>query len=340
MNSTKLKLTHTSRNEILTKQIPINSTSDNSEDESIESNIVNKDKRSSILYLFIKRYIQQLKLVFQSIIPDLKDLKYWQIIIFTLFAAFNVVFSILDFNSFFPHERTRSLLKWMNDLNDGVPLWRRILLCFSGISAFTTIVYVVLVINGRISSFFWGITGAILYGIYAFAYGYVGDAQLFVFFFLPMQFVGIYLWSKELDNKSTTRVKSLKFCGWIVVGLLSIFLAFLFYYEIPIFSKYLTKTPYLFESKYIPHLFDAITNGLNVIGQILLIACYWEQYIIWIFVNLMSIIMYSGCLGTTLDINQLLVWIMLTVSSSCGLYTWYHRWKNSRHISSMLNIKV
>ncbi|CAF2756548.1 unnamed protein product [Rotaria sp. Silwood2] len=339
MNTTKLELTKTNKNEILTKYIPTNSTLDDSEEESIESNIVNGENQSSVLYLFIKRYMQQLKLVFQSIIPDIKDFKYWQILIFTLFAAFNVVFSILDFNSFFSHERTRSLLKWINDLNDGVPLWRRILLCFSGISAFTNVLYVILVIYGKISSFFWGITGAILYGIYAFAYGYVGDAQLFLFFFLPMQFVGIYLWSKELDNKSTTRVKSLKFSGWIVVGFLSFFLAFLFYYEIPMFSKYLTSS-YLFERRSIPHLFDAITNGLNVIGQCLLIACYWEQYIIWIFVNLMSIIMYSGCLGTSLDINLLLVWIMLAISSSCGLYTWYHRWKHSEHISSMLNIKV
>lgn len=178
-------------------------------------------------------------------------------------------------------------------MNDGVQLWRRVLLCFSGISAFTTVLYVVLVIHGKISSYFWGITSAILYGIYAFAYGYVGDAQLFLFFFLPMQFVGIYIWAKELDTKSTTRVKSLKPSGWIIVILLTLLFTFLFYYEIPVFSKYLTKM-YLFERRAIPHILDAITNSLNVIGQFLLIACYWEQYILWLLVNIMSIIMYSG----------------------------------------------
>ncbi len=74
---------------------------------------------------------------------------------------------------------------------------------------------------------------------------------------------------------------------------LSSILIVLFYYEIPIFSKYLTST-YFFENRFIPHLLDAITNGLSVIGQVLLIACYWEQYIIWTFVNLMLIVMYSG----------------------------------------------
>jgi nicotinamide mononucleotide transporter len=143
------------------------------------------------------------------------------------------------------------------------------------------------------SSYFWGIIGSILYGAYAFAYGYVGDAQLYVFVFLPMQFVGIYIWSKQLDNQATTRVKSLKFPGWCLVLFLSLILIVFFYYEIPLFSEYLTSE-YLFENKSVPHILDAITNGLSVIGEILLIACYWEQYIIWTFVNLMLIVMYSG----------------------------------------------
>ena len=174
-----------------------------------------------------------------------------------------------------------------------MPLWRRILLCLSGLSAFTNVLNVVLVIHGKISSYFWGILGAILYGSYAFAFGYIGDAQLFIFFYLPMQFVGIFVWSKALDNKSTTRVKSLKFTGWLLLLVFSALLAGLFFYEIPYFSKCLTSK-YFFETRFVPHLLDAMTNGLSVIGQCLLILCYWEQYIIWTCVNLMLIVMYSG----------------------------------------------
>jgi nicotinamide mononucleotide transporter PnuC len=108
-----------------------------------------------------------------------------------------------------------------------------------------------------------------------------------------MQFFGIYIWSKELDNQSTTRVKSLKLSGWFFTLLLSLILVILFYYEIPLFSKLLTQS-YLFESRFVPHVLDAITNGLSVIGQFLVITCYWEQYIIWTFVNIMLIVMYSG----------------------------------------------
>jgi nicotinamide mononucleotide transporter PnuC len=108
-----------------------------------------------------------------------------------------------------------------------------------------------------------------------------------------MQFVGMYVWSKELDNQSTTRVKSLKLIGWIIVIILCIGLAFLFFYEIPAFAKLLT-TQYYFESMFIPHVLDATTNAISVVGQFLLILCYWEQYILWTCVNIMAIIMYSG----------------------------------------------
>lgn len=187
----------------------------------------------------------------------------------------------------------RSLFKWINDVNSGIPLWRRLLLYLSGISAFTNVLNVVLVIHGKMSSYFWGILGAILYGSYAFAYGYVGDAQLSLLFYLPMQFVGIFIWSKALDEKSTTRVKSLTWTRWFLVLCLSAILTYLFFYEIPIFSVYLTST-YQFQDRFFPHLLDAVTNALSVIGQFLLILCYWEQYIIWTVVNLMLIVMYSG----------------------------------------------
>lgn len=95
MSIITVELTDSNPSEILTKQKLANSTSDESENESIESHIDHRDEQSSSMYIFIQHYTKQLKLVFQSIIPDLKDFKCWQIILFILFATFNAVFSIL-----------------------------------------------------------------------------------------------------------------------------------------------------------------------------------------------------------------------------------------------------
>jgi nicotinamide riboside transporter PnuC len=77
------------------------------------------------------------------------------------------------------------------------------------------------------------------------------------------------------------------------VIVLCVGLGFAFFYEIPAFSKLLTSQ-YFFESMFIPHILDASTNAVSVVGQFLLIFCYWEQYILWACVNVMAIIMYSG----------------------------------------------
>jgi hypothetical protein len=92
MSNTTLELTDVSGNEIITKKTSL---SDESEEESMENHLVQQETTSSKLYLFIKRYLKQFKLIFQSIIPDLKSFQYWQIIILILYATFNLIFSVL-----------------------------------------------------------------------------------------------------------------------------------------------------------------------------------------------------------------------------------------------------
>lgn len=92
MNTTRLELTDSSRTEFLPKENPTNSSSDCSEDDSF----IGKGKKTTvILYSFIKCYLNQCKLVIQTIIPDLKGFKGWEILLLILFGAFNVTFSIL-----------------------------------------------------------------------------------------------------------------------------------------------------------------------------------------------------------------------------------------------------
>lgn len=95
MSSITLELTDASANEMLTTPIPTTSTSDDSDDESVERGIVVRRRSSSELKTFVHDYLQQLKFVFQSIGPDLRSLQRWKIAVLVLYATFNFVFSIL-----------------------------------------------------------------------------------------------------------------------------------------------------------------------------------------------------------------------------------------------------
>ena len=94
MSNVTLILTESSGNEIIQAKTSL---SDESEEESMES----QETTSSKLYLFIKRYLKQFKLVFQSILPDVKSFKYWQIFILIIYAAFNLTFSIIVNSRFY-----------------------------------------------------------------------------------------------------------------------------------------------------------------------------------------------------------------------------------------------
>lgn len=89
MNTTSLELTENKNSSGNISVITIPAEDDN--------DISEKSKKSwlSRLIAFSKHYINFLKLVFKSIIPDLKSFKYWQVIILILYATFNVVFTIL-----------------------------------------------------------------------------------------------------------------------------------------------------------------------------------------------------------------------------------------------------
>ena len=98
MSTKILELSDVSRNETSIRSNLLENKLNNNKDESIETKSINKENHSSKFYLLSKQYLQQLKLVFRSIIPDLQSFKYWHIIILVFFAIFNVIFSILVSN--------------------------------------------------------------------------------------------------------------------------------------------------------------------------------------------------------------------------------------------------
>lgn len=72
-------------------------------------------------------------------------------------------------------------------------------------------------------------------------------------------------------------------------------------------------------------MLDAATNGLNIIGQLLLLFRYWEQWIFWIAVDCLQIVMYSGVAGFGVDFNILFMWSLYLVNALFGLYVWFMR---------------
>lgn len=176
------------------------------------------------------------KRFFNSIIKDFKGVAWWAKILLFIFGSLMIIFSVVDFNSFIHPEKELDILKWNNDELMGIEYWRRVLMSLSGAASFTGAVSVVLTTYGKLSSYFWGVINCILYGLFAFSYGYGGDAQLNIIFFLPMQFWGMYTWKDNIDE-TDERVKSRKLglIGWVLCLAFGFGISCAFYFEIPHF---------------------------------------------------------------------------------------------------------
>lgn len=266
---------------------------------------------------------------FRAIPADLAVLSLHQRIFVTIFGIVMVVFSIVDF-SYFLNDSLPSPIKWINDRDVWeMETWRLVLMTFSGISSFSGAVCVFLAALGRHSAWSWGFINTVFYGMFAFAYGYAGDAQLYYFYFLPLQFVGMVAWEKRLDEEGTAfRSPSMSFKSWLFALVVSGIVFVIFFYEIPAFSKAFVGY-YIFEGidgkVTVPWVLDALSNAFNAGGQILMIQRQWEQWLFWIAVNVIQLAMFSGVAGFGVDFNILCMFSFFLVNSLYGLWSWYRR---------------
>ena len=161
------------------------------------------------------------------------------------------------------------------------------------ISAICGISYTILAGKGKISCYFIGILGTFCYCYISYKNGFWGNLALYGLYFFPMQIIGIFKWSKKLKKKTGEIIKTKlsnkeRIIYFSLVSLLSL-----------IFGYFLSQkggnSPYI----------DSITTIFSIFAQILTVKRCIEQWYLWFFVNLLSLIMWiiaytnnSNCLAT------------------------------------------
>lgn len=272
-----------------------------------------------------RTYLSALADLCRAVIPDLRRFPLLLTILVIIFGCILIVFNIIDFEVL-RNNTGQSVLKWVNDEAAGIAEWRRALMTLSGIASFTGALCVVLCAMGLFSTYFWGVINTVLYGIFSIAYGYAGDTQLYLIFFLPTNLIGIYTWYKRVDKEDVALSKSLSWTMRAILLVLSVALGTAFYYEIPAFARAITGS-YFFEGHMAPRICDATTNALSIFAQVLMMLRFWEQWVLWIIVDVIQVLMYSGVVGPELNVNIFLMWLLFLVNALFGCWRW---WKRAR----------
>lgn len=207
--------------------------------------------------------------------------------------------------------------------------WQKTLYVISGIASFTGILSVVLCSKEHRYTFVYGFINCVTFGIYAFAYGYAGNFQLNMFY-LPLQILGFLQWSKDdsTEDKDKNNIKVLKIHQKVIYGLVCFTLWYIFYFEIPGFTKFVTQfivqQEYPYESNIVARILDSGIVSISIIAQYLSIKKYYESWILWTFVNIFNIIMFSGTLGDNnfISVNIIIMTSIYQLNVFYGFYLW------------------
>lgn len=180
------------------------------------------------------------------------------------------------------------------------------------ISAITGITCVIFVSKQMMANYYVGAINVALYAYLSYQSKLYGDAMLNAFYYFPMQFIGIYMWTKSKNDSAENKVesKALTAKSRFKLALVS-FIGILVY---SIVLKQLGGN--------IP-LIDSTSTILSVIAMYLMVEQYLEQWYLWIIVNVVSIIMWAISLSQgSGDYATLLMWIIYLLNSLYGLYNW------------------
>ncbi len=183
------------------------------------------------------------------------------------------------------------------------------------ISSITGMLCVVLVAKGKISNYYFGIIQTSTYAYISYGYGLYGEAMLNGLFYLPIQFIGIYVWNKHRTNQGVrgedVKVNRLSKTGWFyTIGLAAIFII-----GYGLFLKYLGGNSIWVDSS---------TNVLSVMAQIMMLKRFAEQWLLWISVNVLSIYLWISVLVSQggNDFSMLVMWTAFLVNSIYGYINW------------------
>ncbi|MBE6493325.1 MAG: nicotinamide mononucleotide transporter [Methanosphaera stadtmanae] len=181
------------------------------------------------------------------------------------------------------------------------------------IAAITGIISVICSGKGKLSGFGFGVINAIVYAYIAYNTRYYGEMLLNLFYYLPLQFYGFYIWSQHINPQTKEVIKtSMNKQNRLIVLIIAIVTTII--YGV-ILSNFGDSYPFL----------DSFCSVLSVITMILAIKRFMEQWILWIGVNSSRILLWI--LASLNNINNIAI-LLMSIVYLINSIIMFIKWKN------------
>lgn len=179
------------------------------------------------------------------------------------------------------------------------------------ISAFCGILYTIIAGKGKISCYFFGLSGSWCYVWLSFINALWGNMLLYLCYYIPMQILGIFKWKKHLkkDTKEIvkTRLSNKNRIILLFIGVLgSIITSIILHY-------FHDKSP----------IADGITTFLSVLGMYLTVRRAIEQWVVWMIVNGISALMWINLvLHGIKTYSTVIMWVVYFILAIYFYFEW------------------
>lgn len=175
-------------------------------------------------------------------------------------------------------------------------------------------------------NFLFGAVNVTLYAIIAYKTSNYGQAALNALYYLPMQFVGWWMWShrKEEGEKSKVQSRSMSPLQILVSVLCTAAGTLLLGYLLSRFTD--AAQP----------LKDGFVTTVFIVGQILMTLTFWQQWFFWLAGNLLNVVLWAVVMaeGEMLGGLMLIKYSMYTLNSINGILIWHRAAKRVEKIAS------
>ena len=189
------------------------------------------------------------------------------------------------------------------------------------ISSTTGVACVVCTGKGKLSAYIFGLINSILYAIIAYKATLYGETMLNALYYVPMQFVGFYIWNKNMNSETHEVAKRhMKNKGRLIL-LVSIMVAT---YTYGLVLQYLGDAmPFV----------DSFTTVSSVVAMIVSVKMFAEQWWIWVAVDIFSVYMWWCDFQSGSDnMATLLMWVVYLVNAIIMLVRWEREAKLSKEV--------
>lgn len=170
---------------------------------------------------------------------------------------------------------------------------------------------VVLCAKGKIENYAFGLFQAVTYAYICFQSHIYGEV-MYNILMVPMIIIGIISWRKNMaEGNEEVKARNLTLKGWIILIVGSVA-------AVAGYSLILKLLGGSFA------LIDATSTTLSVIATILMLARYSEQWVMWVIVNVVSVVLWTMALleGDMGAVTLVVMWSAYLFNSVYGYINW------------------